>query len=156
MGRSIGTRKHLSACTPECSFWDCSETYCFIAIVLKPIPEDTFSSFSYSQQLFWSTHAAIIDDRSDDENEERSEAENCELLDSSFHLNDPLRPSPCITTFALHILSCQIVRISNEFNIGARTQYDTSITCLTDSFKIVLISVMIDPISDDIDSRSAQ
>jgi hypothetical protein len=49
-----------------------SDVCCLIAIVLKFMPEETLSSFSYSPQLFRSTHDAIIDDRSADENDDRS------------------------------------------------------------------------------------
>ena len=44
-------------------------------MALKFIPEETLSSFSYSPQLFRSTHDAIIDERSAEENDEKSDAQ---------------------------------------------------------------------------------
>ena len=45
-----------------------------MALALKLVPAETFSSVSYSEQLFRSTQDAIIDERSTDENDDKSAA----------------------------------------------------------------------------------
>ncbi len=75
-----------------------------MAMALKFMPADTLSSFSYSTQLFRSTHDAIMDDRSADEKDDRSPAQKdvaCAVPKSSLSFTMQLgvwlgiAPLPC-------------------------------------------------------------
>ena len=83
---------------------EASDERFLIAIALKPVPEEILSSVSYSEQVFLSTHDAIIDDKCADENDDKSDAQKAGRLGAPEKIELPFAK----WSFERKALLCQI------------------------------------------------